>query len=275
MDNYIIHISQFLNNPFLPKKIRKKSTVYMMGIRVRVRLVLIVMISILLPLLLYDLIYDLIYPPEELPHPSKERLTRRETFKLALELFKKGEYIPPISPSYPPGVIGPALPPFRKFSLEDGIKIVSLITGKEPMIPKWVPEDLKYSAAFLLDSPLPRALVIVCYDDKPISHFHGKEMIQISMQISTHHGKVPDPEYLKRRVEEEQKRGKPVELLKIGEIYVRICKKARYLAPNGTTIRIPIATFWDDTYIYYVGVRPPLTVEDLIKVVESMILGRE
>ena len=243
----------------------------------RVRLVLIVMISILLPLLLYSLIYNLIYPPRELSYSPKEKLTRREALKLALELFKKGEYIPATSPNFPPEVVGGiVIPLFRRFSLEDGIKIMELLTGKKPMIPKWIPKSLRYSAAFLPDSPgLPRALVIVCYDDKPISHFYGKEMIQVSIEIATHHGRVPGSEDLKRLVEKEQKSGKPAELLKIGEIYVYICKKARDLAPNGNVIRIPMTIFWDDTYCYTMCVRPPLTAEDLIRVVESMILERK
>ncbi|MBS7634272.1 hypothetical protein KEJ34_02070 [Candidatus Bathyarchaeota archaeon] len=158
----------------------------------------------------------------------------------------------------PPGYFGsvPPLPPFKRYSLVTGIDLIVKQWKMSLLLPTWLPEGMKYADVYI------GPVIIITFSYEKTEDFMGGEFgIQIKM------GNPPGTlDELNKTVEPSKREGdKYIELMKMGDIWAVVAKKR----PN--TSFIMAWFFYKGEYYYIVDVKsPPLTLQDLVKIIESM-----
>lgn len=197
-------------------------------------------LSVLLVILLVCTIYSL-------PRGTTPDITLRNTdvHSLAWSGEYEGEVV---EVKYTGPGIGPMTPPFNRFSLARGIEEFKRIFGRPPLLPTLLPENIKYVDVYIGGS-----VVIISFNDKEAESF---EESKISIEIS-YNPKPPSPDDLRKCLKEPDEK-----LLQIGDMWVWLKEKAWG--------QIPFALFFKDDLYYTIAAWPPITAQDLIKIIESM-----
>jgi len=165
---------------------------------------------------------------------------------------KEGETIE-IEPDWSASVAAPYVPPFERFSLARGIdEAIKRLNGKGPLLPTLLPEGIKYADVYVGPD------VIICYSYGGAEDYRSGNM---GIEISPGPRRVPTPEELKPYLYPDQK------LIQIGDKWVVITDEAHDWERGELYI---LATFYCDNLRYSVWARPPLTSQDVIKVIENM-----
>lgn len=169
----------------------------------------------------------------------------------------EGEIVEVKKSDWPTSVIGPVIPPFRRFSLAKGIDEVIQRYQQAPLLPTWLPEGMRYADVYI------GPVVIICYSDREVEDFR---FANITIEISPSSYRVPSPEDLNRTLRHGEK------LIQVGNIWVELVEKAHFGYPEVEEAfgPSPLAWFSKDGIYYMVGVKSPLTPQDLIKIIENM-----
>ncbi|MBS7635091.1 hypothetical protein KEJ34_06345 [Candidatus Bathyarchaeota archaeon] len=153
----------------------------------------------------------------------------------------------PSDPEHPISI--PPYPPFVRYSLATGINVILDECGRIPLLlPTWLPEGMKYADVYI------GPVIIIIFSYEKVEDFRFAEFgIQIKRVRSR------GLEELNKTVEYARKEGdNDIELMKIGEIWAVVVG------------RVNMAWFFKDDYYYIVGVKAPLTLQDMIKIIESL-----
>ena len=155
----------------------------------------------------------------------------------------------------------PPIPPFQRYSLGKGIEEAIRVFGKAPLLPKWLPESMKYAEVYI------GPVVLICFSDRVVSDF---TFDNISIEV-TGDTNPPSVEELKKEELSWRTYGWNLKLIQVGDIWITFSEKAS-LGPYGDEIfgPSPLAIFWTGNLYYIMSAGSPLTPQDLIKIIESM-----
>ena len=175
---------------------------------------------------------------------------------------EEGEIIN-VEPRYPEGVSGIPIPPFKRYSLLRGLEEFSKKYGRLPRLPAWLPQYIKYASVYM------GPVAIFCFSDEPEKDFRfGKVIIEVSYASGE-----PSFQELREEVEDNPR----LKLLKIDDTWIILCEKA-YVGDLDVEEKfgvetIPLAWFFRNGFYYSIAVNPPLTSQDLIKIIENMLIN--
>lgn len=169
----------------------------------------------------------------------------------------EGEIVEVEKPDWPTSVIGPVIPLFRRFSLARGIDEVIQRYHQSPLLPAWLPEGIRYADVYI------GPVVIICYSDREVKDFR---FANITIEISPASYREPTPDEFGKFLTPEEN------LIQIGDIWVVLTEKAHFGYPEVEEVfgPSPHAYFTLNGLYYQVGVKSPLTSQDLIKIIENM-----
>ncbi|MCD6369759.1 MAG: hypothetical protein J7L38_08210 [Thermoproteales archaeon] len=174
---------------------------------------------------------------------------------------KEGEVVE-INPKFPKGVRGVFIPPFKRFSLAKGVEeILKIFNGNLPLFPRWLPERMKYASVFI------GPVIVICFSDRFM--VPEKEFMFANVSIEVTRMDAP-PEMLLMAPH----RGR---ILKIDSTWVVLATNAStgfWEVENVLGERpLHLAYFIKDGFHYLVSIEKPLTPQDLLRIVESMLKG--
>ena len=154
----------------------------------------------------------------------------------------------------------PPIPPFNRFSLARGIDEVTNRYKKTPLLPTRLPREMKFADVYIGPD------VIICFSDRAVTDFRWAN-ISIEISPSSAASATYSPEQLRKALEETNGT-----LIQIGDIWVSMIERAHSGFPEVDEAfgPFPLAWFWKDGLYYVMGVTPPLTPQDLTKIIESM-----
>jgi len=157
----------------------------------------------------------------------------------------------------------PGYPPFERFSLVRGIEEIRSRWCEEPYLPTWLPEDIRYADVYI------HSIAIIAFGDREMESFlYSKVTIQfVGPRLEPKERRENIEEY-KRTVEGPGALGSIRKAIKVGDIWVDLAINAP--VPAGPYERCHFALFWIEGNYYIVTVKPPLTPEDLLKIIRSM-----
>ena len=122
-------------------------------------------------------------------------------------------------------------------------------------LPKWLPEGMRYAEVYMGPT------TIICYSDRKVENFL---FANVTIEVIKYPAQyAPTPDELKRIAESSGGR-----LMRINGAWVLLSEKAEI--PYEGFDHACIASFFKDDFYYMVGVKSPLTPQDLINVIESM-----
>ena len=176
---------------------------------------------------------------------------------------EEGEVVE-IRPRYPKEIVsGIPIPPFKRYSIPKGLEVFLKIYGRLPRLPSWLPPYIKYASMYIG----PEA--VFCFSEEPEKDFRLGNVI---IGVTRIYGE-PSPQELKSVVEDNPR----LKLLKIDDTWIILCEKA-YIGDLDVeekfgVERTPLAWFFKDGFRYSIAVYPPLTTQDLIKIIESMLIN--
>lgn len=165
----------------------------------------------------------------------------------------EGETIVPESHSSSP-YPEPAYPPFSRFSLIRGINEAPKRLGSVPMLPTLLPEGMNYADVYIGPT------VDICFSYKATQ---DPRFADIVIEISRT-GYVPSTEQRKNSASTFP----GFKLIQVGDTCVVINENAHDWDQGTTYI---LADFFYNNLHYVFSARPPLTTQDVIIMIESMI----
>lgn len=159
-----------------------------------------------------------------------------------------------INPNWPAIVGGLDIPSFNRFSLTGGVDEAAKKLGSVPMLPTLLPEGMTYADVYV------GPVVIIAYSYRSTEDYTFADM---GIEISHAPYNVPTPEQIKSNLMP------PLQLIQIGDMSIILNPKA-----NVRDETVVYACFCYGDLYYQVGAKPPLTGEDLIKIIGSMKIPR-
>jgi len=168
----------------------------------------------------------------------------------------------------------PVIPSFTRFSLSNGIAEVANGCGKILSVPKWLPKGMVYADVYIGGG----AVIIAFSDSKTADFTSAKITIEAVIYDNPPSEATIEKEYEyeKQHPQEEAfvtvtdpsgntcnfSLGKtyPKTFFDVGNVHITLIAESEP----------PIAYFWKDGIYYLVGVRPPLTSQDLVEIIKNM-----
>lgn len=225
------------------------------------RRILIFMMLILIVLLIVPLTLLQLYS-----YPTSEPL---ELSNLSWSGSVEGETVIPVVKKLNFGLQHcPPYPPFKRYSLVKGIDEIRTGWCEEPYLPTWLPRDIRYADVYIA------SVAIIAFGDIEMEDFrYAKVVIQFvgpTLEPGVRRESIED---YRRMVEGSGDLGSVKKVIRVGDIWVDLAIDAP--VPEGPYERCHFASFWIEGNYYIVTVNPPLTPEDLLKIIESMKPARE